>query len=198
MLNKICPRGRHRPGQTSCAAPSRPSSLRGHRRQACRRFERGPASTDEPDGRRWSRDRRHDRLRRHRRRQARQPRILTGMEMALQQDRHGPTSRYGLDHAQAGLYSIGRPQYTGPDRARAQLPGPGRGGVGGWLLTPFLQKIGPGPEQGCGLAARPRVVKGLKDDVREPLHAGDLASPRCSISRNIAIYNKARDPARSF
>ena len=45
-------------------------------------------------------------------------------------------------------------------------------GVGGWLLTPFLQKIGR-PEQA---RLRERVVNGPEDDLRQPLHQDDLAA----------------------
>ena len=39
-------------------------------------------------------------------------------------------------------------------------------GVGGWLLTPFLQKIGPAE----GAEAAPARAVGAEDDVRQPLH----------------------------
>ena len=58
-------------------------------------------------------------------------------------------------------------------------------GVGGWLLTPFLQKIGR-PEQA---RLRERVVNEPQDDLRQPLHQGGRC-PRRSILKNIAAYGK--------
>ncbi len=79
--------------------------------------------------------------------------ILTAMEAAATA---GATeySRYGSATPQAGVHL----RRSGPGRHRA-VPSYGMAwGVGGWLLTPFLQAIGPEAFQ----RLRQRVVTGLK------------------------------------
>ncbi len=95
-------------------------------------------------------DRRHHRLRRHRRRQA------GGADPDLhgsrgQQDRQG-IQPLRLQRVQAGLH-LRRPRYA-PDRVEPRGFGLSWG-VGGWLLTPFLQKIGPAEIGSCASASRP-------------------------------------------
>ena len=58
-------------------------------------------------------------------------------------------------------------------------------GVGGFLLTPFLQKIGAGRRAAAAHAGRERT----EDDLREPLREGDLAA-RSAAAASIAAYNK--------
>jgi len=58
-------------------------------------------------------------------------------------------------------------------------------GVGGWLLTPFLQKIGR-PEQ---VRLRERVVKGLKTTFASH-YTKVISLPEVLDLKNIAIYNK--------
>jgi hypothetical protein len=45
-------------------------------------------------------------------------------------------------------------------------------GVGGWLLTPFLQKIGPAEDR----HAAPAVGFRTQDHLCQPLHAGGVAA----------------------
>jgi hypothetical protein len=58
-------------------------------------------------------------------------------------------------------------------------------GVGGWLLTPFLQKIGR-PDQA---RLRERVVKGLKTTFASH-YTKVISLPEVLDLTNIAIYNK--------
>ncbi len=58
-------------------------------------------------------------------------------------------------------------------------------GVGGWLLTPFLQKIGR-PDQA---RLRERVVKGLKTTFASH-YTKVISLPEVLDVKNIAIYNK--------
>jgi hypothetical protein len=58
-------------------------------------------------------------------------------------------------------------------------------GVGGWLLTPFLQKIGR-PEQA---RLRERVAKGLKTTFASH-YTRVVSLPEVLKLENIAIYNK--------
>jgi len=58
-------------------------------------------------------------------------------------------------------------------------------GVGGWLLTPFLQKIGR-PEQ---TRLRERVVKGLKTTFASH-YTRVVSLPEVLELKNIATYNK--------
>ena len=58
-------------------------------------------------------------------------------------------------------------------------------GVGGWLLTPFLQKIGR-PEQA---RLRERVAKGLKTTFASH-YTRVISLPEVLKPENIAIYNK--------
>ena len=63
--------------------------------------------------------------------------ILTGMEVAANKTAK-EYSRYGSSDVQAGLY-LRRPRHRPTELTRAFGL---TWGVGGWLLTPFLQKIG--------------------------------------------------------
>ena len=58
-------------------------------------------------------------------------------------------------------------------------------GVGGWLLTPFLQKIGR-PEQ---TRLRERVVNSLKTTFKSH-YTKTISLPEALDLKNIAIYNK--------
>ncbi len=146
MLNKICQRGRHRPGEHRAQRRAGEAAAR-HRREARRQFDLGHLHRGADAG--AGRDRRHDRVRRHRRRQARQP-DPDCMEVALNKTAK-EYSRYGsTTHKQVYIYGS-------LDTAPAELT---RNfgmawGVGGWLLTPFLQKIGRSEQ----VRLRERVVK---------------------------------------
>ena len=61
-------------------------------------------------------------------------------------------------------------------------------GMGGWLLFPFLQRIGADAAQALQGARRRRA----QDDVREPLHAHRLAR-RCAAGRRDRRLRPARD-----
>ena len=65
-------------------------------------------------------------------------------------------------------------------------------GMGGWLLFPFLQKIGPARRAEAEAARRRRA----EDDLREPLHAGSSRWPRRCSSRTSPSTTSA-PPARS-
>ena len=63
-------------------------------------------------------------------------------------------------------------------------------GLGGWLLTPFLQKIGPAEAASCASASRPNSRP------PSPATTQKISLPkRCSST--IAAYNKRR-PARNI
>lgn len=106
--------------------------------------------------------------------------ILTAMEMALNKTATA-YSRYGsTTHKQVYIYGS---LNTGPVEL---LRNYGMAwGVGGWLLTPFLQKIGrPGQTQ-----LRERVVKNLKTTFAS--HYTKVVSLQEALDlKNIAIYNK--------
>ncbi len=106
--------------------------------------------------------------------------ILTCMEMAL--NKSATTySRYGsTTHKQVYVYG-------GLNTAPIELTrNYGQAwGVGGWLLTPFLQKIGrPGQAP-----LRERVVKGLKTTFASH-YTRVISLPEVLDLKNIAVYNK--------
>ncbi len=106
--------------------------------------------------------------------------ILTCMEMALNKTAK-EYSRYGsTTHKQIYIYGS---LNTGPVELTRNY---GMAwGVGGWLLTPFLQKIGR-PEQ---VRLRERVVKGLKTTFASH-YTQVISLPEVLDLKNIAIYNK--------
>ena len=65
-------------------------------------------------------------------------------------------------------------------------------GMGGWLLSPFLQRIGAARRAGAEGACRRRT----EDDVREPLHAHRLARRRAAGRRDRGV-RPARDRVES-
>ena len=93
--------------------------------------------------------------------------ILTCMEIAANKTAK-VYSRYGSSvHKQVYIYG-------GLDTRPTEL---NRGfgmawGVGGWLLFPFLQKIGAAD----GAEAAPAGRRRTQDDVRQPLHEGSVAA----------------------
>ncbi len=106
--------------------------------------------------------------------------ILTSMELAL--NKTATTySRYGsTTHKQVYIYGG---LNTGPIELTRNY---GQAwGVGGWLLTPFLQKIGR-PEQ---VRLRERVVKGLRSTFASH-YTKVISLPEVLDLKNIAIYNK--------
>jgi NADPH:quinone reductase-like Zn-dependent oxidoreductase len=106
--------------------------------------------------------------------------ILTGMEMAINKTAK-EYSRYGsTTHKQVYIYGSldTRPVELTRNYGTAW-------GVGGWLLTPFLQKIGR-PEQ---VRLRERVVKGLKTTFASH-YTQVISLPEVLDLKNIAIYNK--------
>ena len=106
--------------------------------------------------------------------------ILTCMEIALNKTAK-VYSRYGsTTHKQVYVYGG---LNTGPIELVRNY---GMAwGVGGWLLTPFLQKIGR-PEQ---VRLRERVVKGLKTTFASH-YTQVISLPEVLDLKNIAIYNK--------
>ena len=106
--------------------------------------------------------------------------ILTCMEIALNKTAK-VYSRYGsTTHKQVYVYGG---LNTGPIELTRNY---GMAwGVGGWLLTPFLQKIGR-PEQ---VRLRERVVKGLKTTFASH-YTQVISLPEVLDLKNIATYNK--------
>jgi NADPH:quinone reductase-like Zn-dependent oxidoreductase len=106
--------------------------------------------------------------------------ILTGMEVALNKTAK-EFSRYGsTTHKQVYIYGS---LNTGPVEL---LRNYGMAwGVGGWLLTPFLQKIGR-PEQ---VRLRERVVNSLKTTFASH-YTRVVSLPEALELKNIATYNK--------
>jgi NADPH:quinone reductase-like Zn-dependent oxidoreductase len=106
--------------------------------------------------------------------------ILTGMEVALNKAAK-EFSRYGsTTHKQVYIYGS---LNTGPVEL---LRNYGMAwGVGGWLLTPFLQKIGR-PEQ---VRLRERVVNSLKTTFASH-YTKVISLPEALELKNIATYNK--------
>jgi hypothetical protein len=106
--------------------------------------------------------------------------ILTAMEIALNKTAK-EYSRYGsTTHKQVYVYGsldTGAVELT-RNYGMAW-------GVGGWLLTPFLQKIGR-PEQ---LRLRERVVNSLKTTFASR-YTKTISLPEVLDPANIAIYNK--------
>ena len=106
------------------------------------------------------------------------------MEIALQQDRQG-IQPLRLDHAQAGLH-LRRPRHR---RRPSSTRNFGMAwGVGGWLLTPFLQKIGR-PEAG---RLRERVVDELKTTFASH-YTKEVSLRRGARSRGHRRLQQARD-----
>ena len=106
--------------------------------------------------------------------------ILTAMEMALNKSA-AQYSRYGsTTHKQVYIYGS---LNTGPVELTRNY---GMAwGVGGWLLTPFLQKIGR-PDQ---VRLRERVVNSLKTTFAS--HYTKVVSlPEVLDLKNIAVYGK--------
>jgi NADPH:quinone reductase-like Zn-dependent oxidoreductase len=106
--------------------------------------------------------------------------ILTCMEMALNKTAT-QYSRYGsTTHKQVYIYGS---LNTGPVELSRNYGT--AWGVGGWLLTPFLQKIGR-PDQ---IRLRERVVKSLKTTFAS--HYTKVVSlPEVLDLKNIAVYGK--------
>ena len=106
--------------------------------------------------------------------------ILTAMEVALNKTAK-EYSRYGsTTHKQVYIYGS---LNTGPVELVRNY---GMAwGVGGWLLTPFLQKIGR-PDQA---RLRERVVKGLKTTFASH-YTKVISLPEVLDLKNIAVYNK--------
>jgi len=106
--------------------------------------------------------------------------ILTAMEIALNKNAK-QYSRYGsTTHKQVYIYGG---LNTGPIELTRNY---GQAwGVGGWLLTPFLQEIGR-PEQ---VRLRERVVKSLKTTFASH-YTQTVSLPEMLDLKNIAVYAK--------
>src|SRR3954470_8003062 len=106
--------------------------------------------------------------------------ILTGMEMAINKTAK-EYSRYGsTTHKQVYIYGS---LNTGPVELTRNY---GQAwGVGGWLLTPFLQKIGRPDQQ----RLRERVVNGLKTTFKSH-YTKTISLAEALDLKNIATYNK--------
>ena len=127
-------------------------------------FMRGPDRGGRGDGG-------HARVRRHRRRSA------GGADPDLhgsrgQQERHG-IQPLRLDDAQAGVRL--RSSWT-CGRSNSAAASAWRGASGGWLLFPFLQKIGAASGAGAPRACR----RGVEDDLRQPLRGKPCRWPKRS------------------
>src|SRR5215813_9575438 len=106
--------------------------------------------------------------------------ILTGMEIALNKGTK-QYSRYGsTTHKQVYIYGS---LNTGPVELTRNYGT--AWGVGGWLLTPFLQKIGR-PEQ---MRLRERVVKSLKTTFASH-YTKTVSLPEMLDLTNISVYAK--------
>jgi NADPH:quinone reductase-like Zn-dependent oxidoreductase len=106
--------------------------------------------------------------------------ILTAMEIAINKTAK-EYSRYGsTTHKQVYIYGS---LNTGPVELTRNYGT--AWGVGGWLLTPFLQKIGrPGQTR-----LRERVVNSLKTTFKSH-YTKTISLPEALDLKNIAIYNK--------
>ena len=106
--------------------------------------------------------------------------ILTAMEVAINKTAT-QYSRYGSStHKQVYIYGG---LNTGPIELTRNY---GQAwGVGGWLLTPFLQKIGR-PDQ---TRLRERVVNSLKTTFKSH-YTRTISLPEVLDLKNIAVYNK--------
>lgn len=112
--------------------------------------------------------------------------ILTAMEIALNKTAK-EYSRYGsTTHKQVYIYGRLDPSNLELTRNYGMA-----WGVGGWLLTPFLQKIGR-PEQ---VRLRERVVNGLKTTFASH-YTKTVSLAEALDPRNIAIYGKPSTGAK--
>src|SRR5215468_8720196 len=112
--------------------------------------------------------------------------ILTGMEIALNKGAK-QYSRYGsTTHKQVYIYGS---LNTGPVELTRNYGT--AWGVGGWLLTPFLQKIGR-PEQ---VRLRERVVKSLKTTFASR-YTKTVSLTEVLDLANIAVYGKRATGAK--
>jgi NADPH:quinone reductase-like Zn-dependent oxidoreductase len=106
--------------------------------------------------------------------------ILTAMEIALNKTAK-EYSRYGsTTHKQVYIYGSLNTGAVELNRNYGMA-----WGVGGWLLTPFLQKIGR-PDQ---TRLRERVVKSLKTTFASH-YTRTISLPEVLALENIAVYNK--------
>ena len=109
--------------------------------------------------------------------------ILTGMEIAANKTAK-EYSRYGSTvHKQVYIYGGLDTGPTELNRAFGMA-----WGVGGWLLTPFLQKIGPAED---GQAAPARGER-AQDDLCQPLHADGVAAGGAAARQHRGLQ-QARD-----
>ena len=93
--------------------------------------------------------------------------ILTCMEIAANKTAKD-YSRYGSSvHKQVYIYGSLDPRPIELNRAFGMA-----WGVGGWLLFPFLQKIGPAD----GGETAPARGRRTQDHLRQPLHPGGVAA----------------------
>ena len=93
--------------------------------------------------------------------------ILTGMEAAINKTAK-VYSRYGSNvHKQVYIYGSLDTRPVEINRAFGMA-----WGVGGWLLFPFLMKIGPAE----GQRLRERVVRRAQDHLCQPLHQSGVAA----------------------
>jgi NADPH2:quinone reductase len=109
--------------------------------------------------------------------------ILTCMEAALNA-KPAPYSRYGSPiHKQVYIYG-GLGVGMGPIELQRNFGF--AWGVGGWLVTPFLQKIGPAATE----RLKQRVAAELKTTFASR-YAGELSLFEALDLKNIAVYSKA-------
>jgi NADPH:quinone reductase-like Zn-dependent oxidoreductase len=107
--------------------------------------------------------------------------ILTAMEAAINRTNKAAYSRYGSNvHKQVYIYGTLDPSPVEINRAFGMA-----WGVGGWLLTPFLMKIG----RADGLKLRERVVSELKTTFAS--HYTRVVSLQEALDpANLAVYAK--------
>jgi NADPH:quinone reductase len=107
--------------------------------------------------------------------------ILTGMEAALN-SKATVYSRYGSSiHKQVYIYGG-----LGPGPIELNRNYGMAWGVGGWLVTPFLQKIGPAATQ----RLKKRVAAGLKTTFASS-YAGEMSLAEALDLESIAVYAQA-------
>ena len=171
---------------TSCASREQADAAARARREARVQLAARPTFMRGPD-RGAGRHRRHARLRRHRRRQAGRP----DPRRAWKRRSTGPPRNTAATARPRTSRSTSTAAST-PARPSSTRNFGMAWGIGGWLLFPFLQKIGAG---GGAAAARARRRR-AEDDLRQPLHADGLAGRGAAASTR-SPSTAGAPPARS-
>ena len=183
MLNRLCVRGQHRPGQhrSQGGAGGHPRG-----RGAVHVCDSSSPTFIQDLTQALASNRRHHRLRRHRRRRVgRADPVVHGGR--VEPDAKGYSVYGSTTHKQVYLY--GRLD-TGPTKFTRNFGA--AWGMGGWLLFPFLQKIGPAADATIEGTGRPRS----EDDVRQPVLEGNLAGAGTAAGSDMPP-TPSMPPARS-